>query len=234
LVREQIIVLKNLVNEEEITDIVEQQKNKAFRSFLRGPKKSEIHIKTLTLFYEAFLIVSGQYNADYIRKTTHSIPVDSNVSEIILGNHTIQVKQKTGVLSKIGKKVSKRQKNQVEIEIEEHVFIEENEKIIFELHGNKIDFPYKLDSEFTEPYGKRVLNKFKENIRELEIKHDAAISKLKSNLTQSLEVGIRDLNEKITINEILEIYVPIYEARLIGPNKKVAIMRVDGVRKKVL
>ena len=120
------------------------------------------------------------------------------------------------------------------IEIEEHVFIEENEKIIFELHGNEIDFPYKLDSEFTEPYGKRVLKKFEENIRELEIKHDAAISKLKSNLTQSLEVGIRDLNEKITINEILEIYVPIYEARLIGPNKKVAIMRVDGVRKKVL
>jgi len=152
----------------------------------------------------------------------------------MLGNVTIQVTQKTGVLSKIGKKVSKRQKNKAEIEIEEHVSINAKEKIIFELHGNEIDFPYKLDSEFIEPYGKRVLNKFKENVRELEIKHEAAISKLKSKLTQSLEVGIRDLNEKITIDEILEIYVPIFEARLIGPNKKVAIMRVDGVCKKIL
>jgi len=45
LVREQIIVLKKLVDEEEINDIVEQQKAKEFRSFLRGPKKSEIHVK---------------------------------------------------------------------------------------------------------------------------------------------------------------------------------------------
>jgi len=38
----------------------------------------------------------------------------------------------------------------------------------------------------------------------------------------------------LTVNEINEIYVPVYEARLIGPKKKVGILRLDAVRKKVL
>nr|AIE95558.1 hypothetical protein [uncultured marine thaumarchaeote AD1000_66_F10] len=41
------------------------------------------------------------------------------------------------------------------------------------------------------------------------------------------------MQEKITTNEIIELYVPIYEARLIGP-KNVRLMRIDGIRKKVL
>ena len=40
--------------------------------------------------------------------------------------------------------------------------------------------------------------------------------------------------EKIEFNDILEVYVPIYEARLIGPKKKVKILRIDSVRKKFL
>jgi len=35
-------------------------------------------------------------------------------------------------------------------------------------------------------------------------------------------------------NEIIELYVPIYEARLIGPKKNVRLMRIDSIRKKVL
>jgi len=42
------------------------------------------------------------------------------------------------------------------------------------------------------------------------------------------------MQEKITTNEIIELYVPIYEARLIGPKKNVRLMRIDGIRKKVL
>ena len=33
------------------------------------------------------------------------------------------------------------------------------------------------------------------------------------------------------LREINEVYVPIYEARLIGPKKKVGIIRIDAVRK---
>jgi hypothetical protein len=30
------------------------------------------------------------------------------------------------------------------------------------------------------------------------------------------------------------LYVPIFEARLIGPKKKVGLIRIDAVRKKIL
>ena len=39
---------------------------------------------------------------------------------------------------------------------------------------------------------------------------------------------------QINVNEIIELYVPIYEARLVGPKKSVRLMRIDGIRKKIL
>ena len=67
-----------------------------------------------------------------------------------------------------------------------------------------------------------------------EITYDAAANKLITKLKKSVSIGRRNLTEKIAINEIIELYVPIYEARLIGPKKNVRIMRIDGIRKKVL
>ena len=67
-----------------------------------------------------------------------------------------------------------------------------------------------------------------------EITYDAAAKRLIDKLKKSVSVGRRNLEEKTTIDEIIELYVPIYEARLIGPKKNVRIMRIDGIRKKVL
>ena len=45
---------------------------------------------------------------------------------------------------------------------------------------------------------------------------------------------MRDLNEEFVLREIKEVYVSIFEARLIGPKKKVGIIRIDAVRNKIL
>ena len=63
---------------------------------------------------------------------------------------------------------------------------------------------------------------------------DAAIKKLTSKLKKPTDKGIKSLNEKIEFSDVLEVYVPIYEARLIGPKKKIKILRIDAVRKKIL
>ena len=94
--------------------------------------------------------------------------------------------------------------------------------------------PYKMSSEIIESYPKRTLQKTDGIIRKPEITYDAAVDKLVSKLKQSVSIGRRNLVEKIDIDEIIELYVPIYEARLIGPKKNVRIMRIDGMRKKVL
>ena len=38
----------------------------------------------------------------------------------------------------------------------------------------------------------------------------------------------------LSLKEITEVYVPIYEARLTGPKNKVGLLRLDAVRKKIL
>ena len=45
---------------------------------------------------------------------------------------------------------------------------------------------------------------------------------------------IRELNDEFVLSDIAEVYVPIFEARLVGPKKKVGIIRIDAVRKKIL
>ena len=62
----------------------------------------------------------------------------------------------------------------------------------------------------------------------------AEIGKLESQLKKPAETDVRDLNNEFVLREITEVYVPIFEARLIGPKKKVELLRIDAVRKKVL
>jgi hypothetical protein len=78
------------------------------------------------------------------------------------------------------------------------------------------------------------LEKTKQTVKKPEITYDAAVQRLVSKLKKSVSIGRRNMQEKITTNEIIELYVPIYEARLIGPKKNVRLMRIDGIRKKVL
>jgi hypothetical protein len=78
------------------------------------------------------------------------------------------------------------------------------------------------------------LEKTKQIVKKPEITYDAAVQRLVSKLKKSVSIGRRNMQEKITTNEIIELYVPIYEARLIGPKKNIRLMRIDGIRKKVL
>ena len=73
-----------------------------------------------------------------------------------------------------------------------------------------------------------------QNVKKSEMTYDAAVDKLQTQLKKPLETDVRNLNEEFVLVDISEIFIPIFEARLIGPKKKVAIIRIDAVRKKVL
>jgi lysine/ornithine N-monooxygenase len=85
-----------------------------------------------------------------------------------------------------------------------------------------------------ENYPTKILQNTKFVVKNLELAHKDAISKLEAELKKPIGNNVRNLNEKITINEISEIYIPIYEARLVGPKKKVEILRIDAARNKIL
>ena len=230
------VVLRPILDYSEAEQIVENRKTSLFRSMLQKPKKTEVHVHSIKLSYEAFLILSGKYNADFYRKTVHSISGDPNVREIIIGDDVFPITKGKGVLGKLNTKIKKSagRKNQVDLELEEHVYIDDEQEVAFDHHGKEIKMPYKMSSRLIESYPRRTLEKTKNNVKKPEITYDAAVTRLTSKLKKSVSIGKRNLQEKITINEIIELYVPIYEARLIGPKKNVRLIRIDSIRKKIL
>ena len=225
------VVLRKKIDETEVLEIIEDKKTSLFKSLFSRPKKSDIHIHSVKLYYECILLISGKYMANYFRKATHSISVHSNVYEVVLGDGTFPVRTKSNFKKAI---VGKRGKNKVDLKLEEHVFVENEDELTFDHHGREIKFPFKLNSKTTENYPNRLLEKNSSNIKNCEITHDDAIKKLQSFLKKPLEDEVRKIEEKFVMREITEVFVPIYEARLIGPKKKVGIIRIDAVRNKIL
>jgi hypothetical protein len=226
-----IIVLRKNLEEEDALEIIEQKKTTPFKSLLSRPKKEDVHLHSLKLNYECILMVSGKYVADYFRKATHSISVDSNVHEISLGDGIFPIRSKSGITKAF---VGKRGKNKIDLKLEEHVFVEEENELAFDHHGREIKFPFKTNSKTVENYPKKLLEQDSTNVKKSEMTYDGAIEKLQSELKKPLEDDVRNLNEEFALREITEVYVPIFEARLIGPKKKVGIIRLDAVRKKIL
>ena len=225
------VVLRKNIELEDATEIVEDKKTKPFKSLLSRPKKEQVHIHSIKLYYECILMVSGKYVADYYRKATHTISVPSNVKEVELGEGVFQIRSKSGFEKAF---VGKRGKNKIDMKLEEHVFVEEEDELAFDHHGREIKFPFKVNSKTVENYPKRILQKNEPNVKRPEITVDAALGKLQSQLKKPLESDTRELSEEFVLREITELYVPIFEARVIGPKKKVGIIRIDAVRKKIL
>ncbi len=226
-----MVILKKKVDESETSKIIDEKKTSVFKSRLKKPKKESVQVDTITLFYEAMLKVSGIYVADYFRKKVHTISVDSNVQEIVFGGGTFPIKKKSGFKKAL---VGSRGKNKIDLPLEEHVFVENEKEMVFDYHGNEIRFPFKINSKTIENYVNKILNDESTNLKKLKLSYSSAIKQLKESLKQQLESDIRKLNEDFDLKEITLIYVPVYEARLIGPKGKVGLLRLDAVRKKIL
>ena len=224
------ITLKPQIDSDIAEDMVDNRKVKLFQTLLKKPKKSEIHLHSLKLFYEACLLLSGKYSADFIRDTKHTIHVDKNVRELIIDDKVYPASQKKSMLSKL----EPSRKNKIKIEFQERLVIENKDDIAFDHHGKEIDLSYSNTQKIIEKYPRKILSENDDSIKKPEITVDAAINKLISKLKKPTDKGIKSLDEKIEFSDILEVYVPIYEARLIGPKKKIKILRIDAVRKKIL
>ena len=106
---------------------------------------------------------------------------------------------------------------------------------IKELKNNKNKaFVLRIKNNITLEMLENGNSKVGKNEREVEIRVVAFCDlgkrtefRLATNLPSSGEEGVSN-------EEIAEIYVPVFEARLIGPKKKVGIMRIDAVRRKIL
>ena len=225
-----IISLKPLLDSDAAEEMIDSRKVKLFQTLLHKPKKSEIHLHSLTLHFESILLLSGKYSVDFIRDAEHTLSVDKDVQEVIISDEVFPVKKKHGVLSKLEPSF----KNKIKILMQERVMLENTADISFDHHGKEINLSYNDTVKLLEKHPKKTINEDKESIRKPEITIAAAKSKLISKLKKPADAVTKSSEELFDFRDILEIYVPIYEARLIGPKKRVKILRIDAVRKKIL
>ena len=225
------VVLRKVIDEEEASTIIEDKKTSIFKSLLKKPKKEQVHVDSIKLSHECLLMVSGKYVADYFRKEVHTISVDSNVQEVTFGGGTFSIKEKSRFKRAF---VGSRGKNKIELPLEEHVFVEEEDELVFDHNGTEIKFPFTINSKTIENYPDQILTENSANVKKLKITFDSAINSLKESLKKPLESDIRKLNDEFILKQITEVYIPIYEARLTGPKNKVGLLRLDAVRKKIL
>ena len=225
-----IISLKPLLDSDAAEEMIDSRKVKSFQTLLHKPKKSEIHLHSLTLHFESILLLSGKYSVDFIRDAEHTLSVDKDVQEVIISDEVFPVKKKHGVLSKLEPSF----KNKIKILMQERVMLENTADISFDHHGKEINLSYNDTLKLLEKHPKKTINEDKESIRRPEITIAAAKSKLISKLKKPADAGTKSSEEIFDFRDILEIYVPIYEARLIGPKKRIKIVRIDAVRKKIL
>jgi len=225
------VVLRKVIDDKEASAIIEDKKTSIFKSLMKKPKKEDVHVDSIKLFYECLLMVSGKYIADYYRKAVHTVSVDSNVQEIVFGGGTFSILSKSRLKKAF---VGNRGKNKIDLPLEEHVFIEEEDKLVFDHNGTQVKFPFKIDSKTIENYPDQILSKNPANVKKTQITYDSAINSLKEVLKKPIEADIRKLNDEFIVNEITEVYIPIYEARLTGPKNKVGLLRLDAVREKFL
>ena len=133
-----VISLKSGLDSDAAEEMVDSRKVKFFQTLLHKPKKSEIHLHSLTLHFEAILILSGKYSVDFIRDAEHTLSVDKNVQEVIISDEVFPVKKKKGVFSKLEPSF----KNKVKIEMQERVMLENTDDISFDHHGKEMNLSY--------------------------------------------------------------------------------------------
>ena len=225
------VVLRSNLDESKAEQLTDQKKTSMFRSVLSKPKKEEVHVHSLNLIYECITRVSGKYVADYYRSATHTISVDHNVREIVFGEGVFPIREKSKLSKTLG---GKHSKNKIDLNLEEHVFIETSDEIYFDHHGDRTSFSIKLKSENLENYPKRVLDNSNTKIRKSEKKHDDLIDELLDVLKTPIKGDVRNITDEFTLDAVTEIYVPIFEARLVGPKKKVKILRIDAAQVKII
>ena len=229
--KKSVIILRKKLDELEAKKILEDKKTGPFKTLLTKPNKADVSISSFALNYEAMVMIEGNYSANYYRKATHSIKVDYNVSEVVFGDGIFPIREKSGWRKILG---TKKGKNTVDLELEEHVFVDDDYTRFFNHLGDEIDFEFSYDPKIIENYPDRILQEKEHTVKRPRLTEQEVIKKFKSCIKRPKEKKIRDLDEKVTIRKVTEIYVPIFEARLVGPKSKVDLLRIDASRNKLL
>ena len=233
----QTLVLKTKLMPQDIMGILDKKKTSLFGSALRRPKPDEITVENPQLFLEQVIFVLGHYEIDFNRDTSYVIKVDSDVTEVTIGNKKFPVLNEFDMWKKFGKKMKYSigiTKQDLEIKVTENVVKNITDSLYLDNNGLETTFSYSTNSDAVENYAQRTLDVNKEYIRRIEITDDAIYSKLAQKLKDGLTLDIKINHEEFFVTEFREMFVPVYETKCYDKKEKVAIARIDAITGKFL
>ncbi|NIP62801.1 MAG: hypothetical protein GWN01_12865 [Nitrosopumilaceae archaeon] len=233
--KKKTIVLKPAVSKDEIEETVEKKKTDAFGTIFTRPKQEEITISSLDLYYEPYWLVSGTYSVDYFRTNIYEINTEDTVKEVKIADQVFPVKLESGTWGKIKRGMTGGEKNnKLEIPVEEHVIFDVEDETTLNGHGTEAKFDYTIETRTIESYPERILEDNKDKVRSSKINQNEIIDKLVNMLQEDVDKDVKMIKEKVVIDKLSEIFIPIYEARCIDSKNKVKILRIDAVKRKVI
>ncbi len=228
------IVLKPQISKDEVEKLVEKKKTSLFGTVFSRPKNENINVTSIELYYEPCWIAGGRYVGNYYRKNVYEIKTESTVTEVKIGDGTFPIQKRSGGWSKFKRGVTGSNKeNQLAIPVEEHVEIDIEDEVVFNSQGNETKLKYKIESKHQENFPEKVLKENKSHVRSCLINQDEVVEKLEKLLKED-EQDVKMVKEKISIDKLDEIFIPVYEARCTDSKNKVKILRVDAINMQII
>jgi hypothetical protein len=220
--KRKIVVYKTLVDPTVVKIAGEKLKTKVFtRLLFLKPQPEEIQNVSVEKYYEQYFLVDGNYSIDYYRKRFYTFNVDRRVQEVILLEKTLT--------PDLPKKRSKMSYKSITLEGEERLLYENKVCLLLNEAGREVN-PRQVPSAPCEEHPKKVLKKFKENMKNVEAAPNKEIDVLSSKIVKRPTDVERVVQEQFQVSERSVIYKPVY--KLTFKNVRTDEMKnvkIDGV-----
>ena len=179
------------------------------------PKPVPIELFSMKKYYEPYIVVQARYFLDYYRLNEYNIPIDSEVTEVILLNQKFYPKQASSAGS-------------IKLEAEERLVVEKKVFLMLDKNGQEVN----LETLPSAPSEKNTEETIKKYVIE-ELPPDADIDFVRKRVVQRPENISRIVTEVFEVSERVVIYVPRFELTYINSSTFVKkTVEFDGVTSK--
>jgi hypothetical protein len=195
IVPRKTVVYETLVDPTVIKVAGERLKRQLFKKFrILEPKSVPIELVSITKYYEPFIVISGRYFLDYYRMCDYTVPIDGDVSEVILLGQKFYPEKSESSISRI------------RLEGEERLVVEKKAFFMLGENGQEANLET-LPSAPSEKNPEETIAKY--GIKEIESEADVDI--VRKSLVHRPENLSRIVNEVFEIGERVVIYAPRFK-----------------------
>jgi len=217
-----IVVYKTLVDPTVVKIAGEKLKTKVFtRLLFLKPRHGEIQNVSVEKYYEQYFLVDGNYSIDYYRKHFYTLNVDKRVQEVILLEKTFT--------PDLPKKRSRKPYKSITLEGEERLLYENKACLLLNETGREVN-PRQVPSAPCEEHPEKVLEKFKEIMKNVETAPNKEIEILRSRIVKRPPDVERVVQEQFQVSERSVIHKPVYKLTFKNVRTdEVKTVKIDGV-----